>query len=68
MWGQLLSIGPILLSGTVGGYFLGNYLDQRFQTEPYLAILMVFFGVAGAIWSVYKILISNEGGSNKHNG
>ena len=47
----ILAVGPIL------GYFIGNYLDQKLHTAPYLMILFIFFGFVASGRQVYKLVI-----------
>lgn len=47
----VLAVGPIL------GYFLGNYLDNKLNTSPYLAILFFIFGCVASGRQVYKMVV-----------
>lgn len=51
--GLLTTIPVILLVGPALGYFIGNYLDNKFNTSPWL---MIFFMVIGAAASVKEII------------
>lgn len=43
-WGSTISTS---LAGLVaGGYFLGNYLDTRWGTNPWLKIVLMISGLA----------------------
>jgi ATP synthase protein I len=46
----LLALGPII------GYFIGNFLDQRLHTEPYLMILFILFGFIATGKEVYNLV------------
>ena len=50
-WRQLgvLSAIPFILGGApAAGFFLGNYLDKKLHTEPWLTFVMIMLGfVAG---------------------
>lgn len=46
----ILAVGPIL------GYFIGNFLDKKLHTEPYLMILFIFFGFVAAGRGVYNLV------------
>lgn len=35
-------------------YFIGNYLDKKFHTEPYIMIGFVFFGIVAAFVNFYQ--------------
>lgn len=60
--GLLTTIPVVLLSGPVIGFLLGDYLDKRFSTSPWL---MVFFVIIGFIASIRQtILIIIRAGQN----
>ncbi|UCF37526.1 MAG: AtpZ/AtpI family protein [Acidobacteriota bacterium] len=52
----------ILPTTIVGLFLFGQYLDSRFETEPYLAILGFFVGVAVAGLELYRIIGAGEAG------
>jgi len=45
-----------MLAGPVGGYFLGNWLDSKFDTSPYLMIIFAVVGLAASIKETIKLL------------
>lgn len=46
---------PILV-----GFFLGNYLDERLGSAPWVTLLLLMLGVAaGFVW-LYRISTSDE--------
>ena len=47
----IMAVGPIL------GYFIGNYLDRKLNTSPYLMILFIFFGFVASGRQVYKLIV-----------
>lgn len=47
----ILAVGPIL------GYFLGNYLDKKLNTSPYLMILFIIFGFVASGKQVYSMVV-----------
>ena len=47
----ILAVGPIL------GYFLGNYLDKKFNTSPYLMIALIIFGFVASGRQVYSLVV-----------
>lgn len=59
-WKGLGSFGTVGLEVVVAimfGLFGGRWLDQKFQTEPYLTVVGFFFGLAAAgraIWRTWK--------------
>ncbi len=36
------------------GYFIGNYLDHKFSTTPYLTIFFFIAGMGAAVKAVYS--------------
>ena len=38
------------------GYFVGNWADKKFGTDPYLLVVGVIFGFAAAGVEVYKLV------------
>jgi ATP synthase protein I len=40
--------------------FLGNWLDNKFHTSPWLLILCVFLGAGGGFYSMYRQLKASQ--------
>ena len=47
----ILAVGPIL------GILLGNYLDKKLNTSPYLMILLLIFGCVASGKQVYNLVV-----------
>ena len=45
----ILAVGPII------GYFIGNFLDKKLHTSPYLMMLFILFGFIAAGKEVYNL-------------
>jgi ATP synthase protein I len=45
----ILAVGPII------GYFMGNFLDKKLHTAPYLMILFILFGFIASGKEVYNL-------------
>lgn len=54
--GLLTAIPFLLLGGVIIGYLIGNWLDNKFGTEPYLAALGVLMGVAAAALEIVQVV------------
>jgi F0F1-type ATP synthase assembly protein I len=54
--GILTTIPIILAVGPILGYFIGNFLDKKLHTEPYLMMVFIFFGFAAAGRGVYNLI------------
>jgi len=50
----LLAVGPIL------GYYIGEFLDRKLNTSPYLMIVFIFFGFVAAAKGVYNLIKKAE--------
>jgi ATP synthase protein I len=58
-WRQigLLSTIPFLLAlAPIVGYLLGNYLDRRFGTSPWLGIVLLGLGFVAGVRETVKIV------------
>ena len=57
------SIGIAMVLAIVGCFFLGNWLDSKLGTEPYLALLFLLIGIAAGFRNMYVLIkryIKNE--------
>jgi F0F1-type ATP synthase assembly protein I len=55
--GLLLAIPTLLIVAPLVGFFLGNWLDRRFSTGPWLGIAGLVLGFAAAgreTWRIYR--------------
>lgn len=53
----LLSTVPaILIAAPAVGYFIGQWLDRKFDTEPYLLIAGIVFGFAAAVVEIRSLV------------
>ena len=59
-WAKALSqaaqIGTRMIACIVIGVFLGRFLDQMFQTEPWLTLIFSISGVGAAIRSILELI------------
>jgi ATP synthase protein I len=46
----LLAVGPIL------GYYIGDFLDKKLDTAPYLMVVFIFFGFVASGKGVYDLI------------
>lgn len=53
----LTTLPIILAAGPILGILLGNYLDKKFNSSPYLMILFIIFGFVASGRQVYKMVI-----------
>lgn len=45
-----------MVAGPVVGYFIGNWLDNRLGSSPYLMVVFIFLGLAASGREVYRLL------------
>ena len=58
-WRQagLLSTIPFILAlAPIIGYFLGQYLDTRFRTGPWLSLILLALGFVAGVRETIKII------------
>ncbi|MBI5367176.1 MAG: AtpZ/AtpI family protein [Planctomycetes bacterium] len=55
-WAGIGSIGPVLAAGVLFGYFVGDWLDRRFGTQPWCMVVGLLLGSAGGFVEVFAIL------------
>jgi len=54
--GLLTYIGILMVVSIGIGYFLGAWLDGRFNTEPVISIIGLIIGVGAGFYSVYQVV------------
>jgi F0F1-type ATP synthase assembly protein I len=42
------------------GFFLGNYLDERLNSAPWVTLLLLMLGVAAGFAWLYRLSMSDE--------
>ena len=55
--GSYTTVGMEIVLSVLVGFFGGRWLDARFGTAPYLAVIGFFFGVATAgrfLWQAHR--------------
>jgi len=55
--GPYLGLGTQLAATIILMFFLGRWLDSKFETEPILAILFSFLGGAAGTYNFVKIVL-----------
>ena len=61
--GLLLAIPTLLIVAPLVGFFLGNWLDRRFSTGPWLGLAGLGLGFAAAgreTWQIYRRYTAEE--------
>ncbi len=55
-YGRYGALGFEFAGAIIAGLFIGNYADTRFGTAPFLMVIGVIFGMAGAIYRLIIVL------------
>ncbi len=58
--GSAGKIASGLLLPILAGFFLGNYLDKRLGSAPWIALLLIMLGVVAGFGWLYKISTEDE--------
>lgn len=54
--GLLTTIPFILALAPIVGFLLGQYLDKRFQTRPWLSVILLALGFVAGVRETIKII------------
>jgi len=58
------SVGKIalgLLFPILAGFFLGNYLDGKLNSSPWMTLFLLLIGISMGFWWLYKSAKDREG-------
>jgi ATP synthase protein I len=58
--GQLAGHGMTFVVAVLGGLYLGQWLDRRLGTDPWLLIVGVFVGAGASFYSMYSKLMAAQ--------
>ena len=50
------SFGFTTAGAIAGGYFIGSYLDKRFNTAPWCMLSFIMLGIAGSFIEFFKLI------------
>jgi F0F1-type ATP synthase assembly protein I len=56
---NLMTVGTGLVACIVTGYLLGNYLDRKLGTSPWLVVAGVFLGTAAGFVGLFRTVSRN---------
>ncbi|MEK6621887.1 MAG: AtpZ/AtpI family protein [Planctomycetota bacterium] len=62
--GSVGSFGFTTAGAIAGGYFLGSYLDNKYNTPPWFLLSLIILGVVASFIKFFK-LIKKLSGENK---
>jgi ATP synthase protein I len=58
--GEFAGLGLAFAVCTVGGLYLGQWLDRRLGTAPWMLLIGVFVGAGGSFYSMYRKLMAAQ--------
>ena len=53
---RVSSIGIAMVIAIFGCFYLGRWLDQQLETEPYLTLLFLLIGIAAGFRNMYFLV------------
>lgn len=53
----LTQLSIMMLVSIFGCFFIGKFIDNKFNTEPIFMLIFLILGIGGAFMSVYKTVI-----------
>ena len=54
--GVLTAVPIILFAGPIAGYFIGDWIDRKFQFYPWGTILFLIFGFVASGREIFRLL------------
>jgi F0F1-type ATP synthase assembly protein I len=58
--GEFAGLGLAFAICTMGGLYLGQWLDRKFGTAPWMLLIGVFVGAGGSFYSMYRKLMAAQ--------
>jgi ATP synthase protein I len=53
---RVSSIGIAMVIAVFGCFYLGRWLDQQLETEPYLTLILLLIGIAAGFRNMYLLV------------
>lgn len=57
---RLTSVGITLVLCTFIGYWIGNFIDQKFHLAPVFTVIFLIFGMGAGILNVFRTVSKNS--------
>ncbi len=54
--GILTTVPFILVAGPVVGYLAGNWLDQKYHSDPYAKVVFIILGLIASVKEIIQII------------
>jgi F0F1-type ATP synthase assembly protein I len=66
----LTQVAFLMLTPIIGGVYIGQWLDQKWDTSPWFLFLGIVLGVGAGFMSLYKFVmkVTKDSDSKKHKG
>jgi F0F1-type ATP synthase assembly protein I len=67
IFGLVGSFGFTTAGAIAVGYFIGSYLDKKFDTSPWCMLSFIMLGIVGSFIEFFKLIkkLSNETNDNQ---
>ena len=67
IFGLVGSFGFTSAGAIAAGYFIGSYLDKKFDTSPWCMLSFIMLGIVGSFMEFFKLIkkLSNETNDNQ---
>ena len=56
--GILTTVPFVLVAGPVLGYLAGNWLDQKYHSDPYAKLVLIILGLGASVREIIQIVRS----------
>lgn len=53
----LTQVAFLMLTPIIGGVYIGNYLDNKLNSSPWILLICIILGVGTAFMSLYKFVM-----------
>ena len=64
----LTQVAFLMLTPIIGGIYIGQWLDVKWDTSPWLLFLGIVLGVGTGFMSLYKFIMKVTKSSDDHKG
>lgn len=61
MMGEALAFGTTLALSSIGAFYLGKYLDERWGTTPWLTMALPILAIVGSFYRFIRRLLARSG-------
>jgi ATP synthase protein I len=65
VFGIYASVGIQLAAAVVAGLLIGDYIDSKLGTSPWLALIGLVLGATGGMWNLIRVLRWSQRGKGE---